>query len=110
MSWCGRLFATRKLGRDIRAVWYFDLDYQTRGSYWLGTEAATRAAEDEEIAALKSGDLVALGCVLERHCSRCDEWRECDSMWGIVIAPDNNELDVFAREHMEAHMASGRTA
>jgi hypothetical protein len=86
---------------DTRRVrWVYDEYYETQGSYWLGTEEETREAEDAEIAKLESGEWVALGCIVETKCVHCGAWSEADSLWGIVIGPDIEELKEFERCHM----------
>jgi len=84
----------------VRCRWVYDGLYQTRGSYGLGTEEETRAAEDEELAMLDSGNWVALGCIVETLCPTCGEWRHIDDLWGIVIDPNDEALDRFARSDM----------
>lgn len=92
---------TREYGPNVRAVWVPDPDYQTRGSYALDTPEETEAAEREEIEALESGRFVALGCIVQTRCNGCGEWREHDSLWGIVIAPDPSELDAYADHSLD---------
>jgi len=95
-------FKVRPLDENRRCRWVYDTDHETRGSYAYETEAETKAAEDEEIAKLASGEWVALGILLEEraeHCPHpdCDGWHETDSCWGIVIDGSDEELDEYAR-------------
>jgi len=75
--------------------------YETRGSYGYDTPEETKAAEDEEIAKLDSGDWIVLGVIVEEpctgilpvdgkslHCECCSVSKETDSVWGVVV--DNN--------------------
>jgi hypothetical protein len=41
-----------------------DEDHETRGSYGYDTPEETKAAEDEEIAKLDSGEWTDLGCIV----------------------------------------------
>jgi len=84
------------MGDGVRVRWVHDEHHETRGSYGYETEEATRAAEDEEIAKLASGEWVVLGCIVEEQCGACSEWRERDSVWGVVIEPDDVKLDEYA--------------
>jgi hypothetical protein len=90
-------FATRNMGNGVRVQWVMDEDYQTDGSYALDTEEETQEAEAWESGKLESGDLVALGAIVEKRCPHCESWREIDSLWGIVIEPNGEKLDEFAR-------------
>lgn len=89
-------------GKHFRAV--YDNDYQTRGSYAYDTEEETRAAEDEEIAALESGRYIVIGiivtepCGSAQHCECCAGRHETDSLWGIVIEPDTRKIEAYAKE------------
>ena len=85
----------------IRFRWVYDPDYRTRGSYSYDTEEETKAAEDWELERLDDGRLVALGCIVQKKCGECGEWRDGDSLWGIVIEPEAEKLDVFASENMD---------
>lgn len=83
---------------DFRVRVVFDEDHETRGSYGYETEEETRAAEDEEIEKLESGEWVVLGFIIEQRCPRCKSWdtpedsRQDISVWGVVI--DNSEKAV----------------
>lgn len=74
----------------VRFRWIEDELYETRGSYGYDTEEETKAAEDEEIAKLRSGEWVAEGCIAElvSVCDCCDQEKiEAEaSLWGIVGA------------------------
>ncbi len=91
-------FETRHLSNGKRCRWVHDENHETRGSYGLDTEEETKAAEDEELAKLASGEWVVLGCIVEER-KACGEFHETDSLWGIVIEPDGEKLDSFARWH-----------
>jgi len=83
----------------VRVLWVYDDSYETRGSYALETDEETRKAEDEEIEKLESGELVALGCIIQRR-GKLDKWDNIDSLWGIVIEGGEDELKRFARSEM----------
>lgn len=72
----------------VRFRWITDELYETRGSYGLDTEEETKAAEDEEIDKLNSGEYVAQGCIAElvSTCECCGQEKvEAEaSLWGIV--------------------------
>lgn len=93
--------------KRYRAV--YDEDHQTRGSYAYDTEAETRAAEDEEIANLRSGRWVVLGVIVmekKPHCDSCHcpfalwPWTETDSFWGIVVDNAPAAIEAFVRNAM----------
>lgn len=91
-------FTYRTMGPGVRCHWQIDPHHRTRGSYGYDTEAETRAAEEEEIAKLNSGEWAALGCIVEHQCEKCGDWFEGDSCWGIVTETDGPTLDSFARD------------
>jgi hypothetical protein len=102
-------------GRHYAIV--YDEDYQTRGSYAYDTEEETRAAEDEEIAKLQSGEWIVVGCIVtgpcrglgdetgnsqaatDAHCECCCGTREVASMWGTVIENDSAKVEAYFREY-----------
>lgn len=89
-------------GKHYRLV--YDEDHETRGSYSYDTEEETRAAEDEEIRKLNSGEWVVLGCIVtapcssKKHCEACPGRHEVDSLWGIVVDNSNREAERVAKE------------
>ena len=89
-----------EISETKRARWVYDPIYETRGSYALDTEEETKAAEDWELERLNDGRLVALGCIIEERCDACGEWKETDSLWGIVIRPEEHELDAHRKHCM----------
>jgi hypothetical protein len=76
-----------------RYRWVFDEQHQTIGSYGYDTEEETKAAEDEEIEKLNSGEWVVLGLIHERRCLACKQWEHIDSLWGIVVENDDTKLN-----------------
>jgi hypothetical protein len=79
-----------------------DEGYQTRGSYAYDTPEETKKAEDDEIAALDSGELVALGCIVTEpcegpHCKACSGVVEVESLWGIVIEPETTAIEAHVK-------------
>ena len=94
-------YTIRNMSKNVRCRWVYDAEYQTRGSYGYDTEEETREAEEQELAALERGELVTLGCIVEKRCDKCGEWKDDDSLWGIVIQPNDGELDSFARDAMD---------
>lgn len=88
-------------GKHFRLV--YDEDHETRGSYAYDTPEETKAAEDEELAKLSSGEWVVLGCIVTercpsaQHCVCCAGAHEVDSVWGIVIAPDKAKAEEWAK-------------
>lgn len=91
-------------GKHYRLV--YDEIHETRGSYAYDTEEETKAAEDEELAGLESGRLVALGCIVTEpcpgahHCGACSGTVEVDSLWGIVVENDEAKARAYAIECM----------
>jgi hypothetical protein len=89
------LFATFE-HEGCRYRFFYDDHYETRGNYAYDTEEETKAAEDEEIAKLESGEYTVLGyirderCTHPAHCQKCDGWVEVDSCWGIVTEPNTD--------------------
>jgi len=87
---------------STRVRWVPDEDYQTRGSYWMGTDEETKKVEDWELERLENGTFVALGAVVEHLCPTCKEWHETEnSLWGIVIEPDETKLAEFAEHSLD---------
>ena len=82
-----------------RFRWVYDEDYQTAGSYAYDTDEATEKAEQHELSMLKDGRWVALGCIEEQKCLSCHQWEQIDSIWGVVISPDKDNLREFAYDH-----------
>ena len=71
-----------------------------------GRSVETRAAEQGELSKLENGTWFALGAIVEQKaegcaCSSCTGWHELDSLWGIVIEPDGEKLDEFARHSLD---------
>ena len=99
-------YEIRNMAPGVRCHWIYDEIHETRGSYAYETEEETRAAEDEEIAKLESGEWVVLGCIVETQCHHCGEWKERDACWGIVIEPDGAKLDEYARWGMDLRPAA----
>jgi len=91
-------FTHEHAGHRLR--WVYDTDYVTRGSYGYETEEETKAAEDEEIAKLESGELVCLGAIYEVKCLACNQWEDKDSLWGIVIEPDEQKITTFGSDNI----------
>jgi hypothetical protein len=98
-------------GQHYRLV--HDEDHETRGSYAYDTEEATKAAEDEELEKLNSGEWVVLGCIVTKpceglsddkgghmpgHCEACSGTVEVDSLWGIVIENSTAKAEAYAKE------------
>ncbi len=94
-------FIVRKMTDRVRCRWIYDEDYQTVGSYGLDSEEETKAAEDHEIAKLGSEEWLALGCIVEHLCPTCGGWTQGDSLWGIVIKPEMEAIDTFARDSLD---------
>jgi hypothetical protein len=94
-------FITWKEEEGRRVRWVYDDDYQTVGSYAYETEEETKQAEDWELERLRDGRLVALGCIVERPCCECGQWVQVDSLWGIVIEPDEEKLRAFRKECLQ---------
>ena len=84
-----------------RVRWVYDEHHEVEGTYAYDTEEETKAAEDLEYANLESGEWVALGCIIERKCLACLNWHETDSLWGIVIEPDEAKLREYETWSME---------
>jgi hypothetical protein len=89
------LFATFE-HEGSRYRFFYDDQHETRGSYAYETEEETKAAEDEEIAKLESGEWTVLGyirderCTQATHCQKCDGWLDVESCWGIVTEPNSD--------------------
>ena len=85
---------------DTRVRWVYDEHYETVGSYGYDTEEETKAAEDWELERLNDGRLVAMGAIVEERvdckCPDCNGWHSVDTLWGIVIEPNEAKLKEFA--------------
>lgn len=80
-----------------RVVWNYDDEYTSERSYALDTEEETAKAVAEEEANLESGEWVALFATVQRWDPSVGKgWMDTDSLYGIVIAPDDAELAEFA--------------
>lgn len=110
-------YETREMAPGVRVRWIYDDLYETVGSYAYETEEETREAEAWELERLADGRLVALGAIVEHECSGCgcphctgwhplevtymngngSTFRGPQDLWGIVIEPDGDKLDEFAR-------------
>ena len=86
-------------GKTLRVAIYYDDEYRTRGSFALGSDELDKAAEDEEIAKLSSGEWSVYGFMVEELCPHCRTWswakdEDCGpsgpSCRGFVT-PDNPE-------------------
>lgn len=92
------VFETIDGNRRVR--WYPDEHYQTIGSYAYDTEAETKAAEDDELAKLASGEWFVLCAIAATQtdctCPECDGWHKTDALCGIVIEPNEDKLREFA--------------
>jgi hypothetical protein len=81
-------------GRHYAIV--YDESYETRGSYSYDTEEETRAAEDEEIAKLQSGEWIVVGCIVTGPRRGLVE---IASVWGTVIENDAAKVEAYFREY-----------
>lgn len=90
---------------------FLDEDYQTEGSYAYDTLEETEAAENKELAMLRSGEWIVIGIKrftkceghgneAVRHCHSCKGWDEKDACWGIVVENDQKAWEKFAKEGM----------
>ncbi len=91
-------------GKRYRLV--YDEMHETRGSYAYETEAETRAAEDEELAKLESGEWVVLGCIVSER-KACGEYHETDSCWGFVVENDTRKAEELIRWQFGAEVKAG---
>lgn len=85
-----QLFATTHETPSRRVRWVYDEDYTPFGNYALDTEEETRQAEQDELAALEAGTLVALGAIVETKCPTCGQWETKYSLWGIIVDPSDD--------------------
>lgn len=69
----------------------------------------SEAYMENERAKLSSGEWIAIGIIVSElakpeHCATCkckaEEWRETDSLWGIVVDNDPKAIERFAAEGM----------
>lgn len=91
----------REMSPTVRVKWVYDTTYETRGSYSYDTPKETKAAEDYELDMLERGVWVVLGAIVQHKCEHCGEWKDGDSLWGIVIEDDGAKLDEFARHSLD---------
>lgn len=83
----------------------YDMDYEVEGSFALDTEEQTKAAERDTLARLASGEWIVIGITVAHHCPNtgkcchsCDGWQDGDSLWGIVIEDNDEQIRTFASE------------
>ena len=81
---------------NTRVRWVWDPDYPPEREWPSKKEFRTRWIELDK---LERGELVALGCIMETSCLDCGQWRELDSLWGIVIGADKRDLKDFFVEN-----------
>jgi len=82
-----------ELPEGFSVHWYFDIDYSPFGSFAYDTDEETKDAEQREADKLNSGEYVALGCVIKDDVRGYEE----DSLWGIVVRPNEKALvEAFA--------------
>jgi hypothetical protein len=84
-----------ELPKGVRVRWVYDEDYQTPGSYCYDTPEENSAAEEWELERLTDGRLVALGCIVEDVTGE-----HLDSLWGIVIEPNEEIMAEFFEQSM----------
>lgn len=94
-------YKTRQIDENTRVQWVYDEEYQTVGHYAYDTEEETKKAEDWELERIRDGRLVALGAIVQHRCAHCDQWRDGDSLWGIVVKGNDEELDSFATHDLD---------
>jgi len=83
---------------ESRYIVQYDEDHETRGSYVYGTEEETRAAEDEEIERLNTGEWVCLFAQRGHICKECGQWVSDDSCGGIVVENDEEKVRAHVLE------------
>ena len=94
------IYTTTHQTENRRVKWVYDYEYQSEGSYAYATEEETKAAIAWEQERLEDGRLIALGAIVEVRCSHCESWRDVDSLWGIVVSPEEN-LERLGSEILE---------
>lgn len=82
------------LAPNLRVRWVHDEDYTP--DFDFGDDEANKRATEHEQALLRNGSLVALGCVIEDRTGYI-----LDSLWGIVVEPDDSSLVDFFRHNLE---------
>lgn len=97
-----KTFEIRK--HRTRIQWVLDHDYAPDDTHrvmgWTPT-SEEQAHHAEERKNLASGKWAALGCIVEKRCTHCGEWKQTDSLWGIVIEPTDEALKTFAKQNMD---------
>lgn len=99
-------FETIDISDTVRVRWVHDDDYQSEGSYAYETEEETRLDIENEQAKLASGEWIVLGAIVEKKCSTCEHWHECDSVWGVVVDPVKEDLGELAIDFFRHEISS----
>lgn len=85
-----------------RVRWVHDPEYMglVEGGDFSGLTEADIAVSRRELEDLKNGNLVCLGAIVETRCPHCKEWTPQDSLWNIVVPPDE-DLEALGSELLE---------
>lgn len=75
--------------------WVYDENYEP--DYDTGDSALTEELINEERQRIESGQYIVLGCIVQEHCPRCEQWADKDSLWGIIIVngADDELINIF---------------
>lgn len=79
----------------VRVRWVFDHDYDPAE----GREDDPGYKREQE--AIEDGDLLALGAIVENYCDLRKEWFQVDSLWGIIVDPDEDLYDVAQEQELD---------
>lgn len=99
MNWDNVTYDVIKLNEKVRVRYVYDQDYDPAESWGLPEPEQSQVVAEER-AKLEAGELVALGCLVERRCGCCGQWDSVDSLWGIVVTHDD-DLEYLALDQMD---------
>jgi len=83
-----------------RVRWVYDNEYQNLVEMIDEPDEDEKAVAQRELEDLQSGKLVCLGAIVETKCPHCKEWTHADSLWNIIIQPDD-DLEELGSEILE---------
>jgi hypothetical protein len=83
-----------------RVRWVHDPEYQGLVAGIDEDDEKTRKVAQRELEDLRAGNLVCLGAIVETMCSHCKQWTHVDSLWNIIVQPDD-DLEALGSEILE---------
>ena len=83
-----------------RVRWVYDNDYQGLVEGIDEDDPVAKEVAQRELEDLRNGNLVCLGAIIETKCRNCIQWETVDSLWNIIVEPDD-DLEALGSEILE---------